>query len=196
MDLHPATLRASSATQAAALDPRPFGSIDWGHFSNPQTSDFVTGTNSLITERSNSQIGVRQGFLGPAPTATLLLGQHPTEHEPLRNNLNLSEQRHLQVSQPLLRGFGLAVNRRNIVVAKRNQQVTDLASSSRSSPWSYACSSSTGIWSACGRTWTPLQALELAGKLYDDNKAVSRSARLRRSKSSAPRPKPPRARRT
>ncbi len=115
-------------TQAVNLDPLMFAGIDWGHFSNPQTSDFVTGTNSFITERSNSRVGVRQGFLSGA-TATLLWANTQQNTNSRRNNFNPSLRSNvtLQVRQPLLRGFGLAVNRRNIVVAKRNQQVTDLA---------------------------------------------------------------------
>ncbi|MCB1021242.1 MAG: TolC family protein [Bryobacterales bacterium] len=159
-------------TQAVALDPRLFASIDWGHFSNPQTSDFVTGTNSLITERSNSQIGVRQGFLSGA-TATLLWANTQQNTNSLRNNFNPSLRSNvtLQVSQPLLRGFGLAVNRRNIVVAKRNQQVTDLAF--KQQVITVVVRVQQLYWdlvSLRSNVDAARQALDLAGKLYDDNK--------------------------
>lgn len=115
-------------TQAANLDPIMFGGIDWGHFSNPQTSDFVTGTNTFITERSNSNVGVRKGFKTGA-TATLVWANSRIDQNSIRNNFNPSLRSNvtLNINQPLLRGFGLAVNTRNITVAKRNQQISDLA---------------------------------------------------------------------
>jgi len=115
-------------TQAVNLDPRLFGGLDWGHFSQPQTTDIVTGTNSFITERTNSTLGIRQGFLTGA-TATLSWANTRQATNSRRNNFdpNTRSSLSLTVNQPLLQGFGLAVNRRNIVVAKRNQQISDLA---------------------------------------------------------------------
>ena len=115
-------------TQAANLDPILFGGIDVGHFSNPQTSDFVTGTNTFITERSNSNLGVRKGFKSGA-TAALIWANTRADTNSLRNNFNPSLRSNVTftMTQPLLRGFGFAVNTRNITVAKRNQEVSDLA---------------------------------------------------------------------
>ena len=115
-------------TQAANLDPILFAGIDVGHFSNPQTSDFVTGTNTFITERSNSNLGIRKGFKSGA-TAGLIWANTRADTNSLRNNFNPSLRSNLTftLTQPLLRGFGFAVNTRNITVAKRNQEVSDLA---------------------------------------------------------------------
>lgn len=159
-------------TQAVNLDPQLFGGINWGHFSNPQTSDFVTGTNSFITERSDSQLGVRQGFLTGA-TATLLWANTRQNTNSLRNNFNPSLRSNvtLQVQQPLMRGFGLAVNRRNIVVAKRNQQVTDLAF--KQQVITVVVRVQQLYWdlvSLRSNAAAAREALGLAVKLYDDNK--------------------------
>lgn len=159
-------------TQAVNLDPRLFGAIDWGHFSNPQTSDFVTGTNSFITERSNSTIGIRQGFLSGA-TATLVWANTQQDTNSRRNNFNPSLRSNvtLQVQQPLLQGFGLAVNRRNIVVAKRNQQVTDLAF--KQQVITVVVRVQQLYWdlvSLRSNAEAAEEALVLARKLYDDNK--------------------------
>ena len=115
-------------TQAVNLDPVLFGGIDWGHFSNPQTSDFVTGTTSFINERSNSNIGARMGFKSGGQ-ATLLWANTRSDTNSVTNNFNPSLRSNvtLTYTQPLMRGFGFAVNTRNITVAKRNQQVSDLA---------------------------------------------------------------------
>ncbi len=59
-----ATGDASSffGTAVPNLDPTLQGSIDWGHFSNPQTSNFTTGTNTFVRETSNSGVNVSKGF--------------------------------------------------------------------------------------------------------------------------------------
>ena len=115
-------------TQAVSLDPVLFGGIDWGHFSNPQTTDVVTGTTTFITESSNSNVGARVGFKTGA-TATMQWVNTSQSTNSLRNNFDpsLRSRVTLTMTQPLLRGFGLAVNTRNITVAKRNQEVSDLA---------------------------------------------------------------------
>ena len=159
-------------TQAVNLDPLLFGGIDWGHFSNPQTTDIVTGTSALVIERSNSRVGVRQGFLTGA-TATLVWANTRQDTNSLRNNFNPSLRSNvtLQVRQPLLRGFGLAVNRRNIVVAKRNQQVTDLAF--KQQVITVVVRVQQLYWdlvSLRSNVEATEEALGLAGKLYDDNK--------------------------
>ncbi len=115
-------------TQAVQLDPSMFGSIDWGHFSNPQTSNFVTGTNTLVNEVSNSVLGLQKNFLTGTQT-TLVWANQRTDVNSLRNNFNPSLRSNvtLRIRQPLMRGFGMAVNSRNIRVAKNNREVSDLA---------------------------------------------------------------------
>lgn len=115
-------------TQSVSLDPVLFAGIDWGHTSSPQASDFVVGSNVLVVEDSTSNIGIRQGFITGA-TASLVYANRHSDSSSINANLNPTNRANLtlSVNQPLLRGFGLAVNKRNIVVAKRNQTITDLA---------------------------------------------------------------------
>ncbi|MEZ5394210.1 MAG: hypothetical protein R2724_15440 [Bryobacterales bacterium] len=88
------------------------------------------------------------------------------------------------------------MNRRNIVVAKRNQQVTDLAFKQQvitvvvrvQQLYRDLVSLRSNVDAARRRSSSPASSMTTTS-------AVSRSARLRRSKSSAPRPKPLRARR-
>ena len=159
-------------TQAVNLDPRLFGNLAWGHFSNPQTNVVVTGTNSFITERTDSQLGIRQGFLTGA-TATVVWANTSQDTNSLRNIFDPSTRSNVtfQVQQPLLQGFGLAVNKRNIVVAKRNQQITDLAF--KQQVITVVVRVQQLYWdlvSLRSNVDATRQALDLAGKLYDDNK--------------------------
>ncbi len=159
-------------TQAVSLDPIAFAGVDWGHTSSPQTSDFVTGTNTLIIEDSNSNIGVRQGFVTGA-TATLIFASRGANTNSLRNNFNPSTRSNLtlQIAQPLLRGWGVAVNTRNIVVAKRNQQISDLAF--KNQVIEVVTRVTNLYWdlvSLRAAADASRESLRLAQKLYDDNK--------------------------
>ena len=110
------------------LDPRLTAGIDWGHFSNPQTTDFITGTNTFIREVSNSNITMRKGFLSGA-TASLGWNNRRSITNSLRSNFNpnLASNISLTVTQPLIQGFGRSLNSRIIRVAKNNQEISDLA---------------------------------------------------------------------
>lgn len=159
-------------TQAVNLDPILFGGIDWGHFSNPQTSDFVTGTTSFINERSNSNLGARMGFK-TGGQATLLWANTRSDTNAVTNNFNPSLRSNvtLTYTQPLMRGFGIAVNTRNITVAKRNQQVSDLAF--KEQVITIVVRIQQLYWdlvSLRANADSAREALRLANKLYEDNR--------------------------
>jgi len=159
-------------TQAVNLDPILFAGIDWGHFSNPQTSDFVTGTTSFINERSNSNVGARMGFK-TGGQATLLWANTRSDTNSLTNNFNpaLRSNVTLTYTQPLMRGFGFAVNTRNITVAKRNQEVSDLAFQDQ--VITIVVRVQQLYWdlvSLNANADSAREALRLAQKLYEDNR--------------------------
>ena len=115
-------------TTTPDLDPTLTGGIDWGHFSNPQTSNFVTGTNTFITQTSNSNLAYRKGFL-TGTTVSLEWANRLQDTNSLRNNFDPSLRSNvtLRIRQRLLQGFGRAVNGRNIRISKNNREVSDLA---------------------------------------------------------------------
>ena len=159
-------------TQAVNLDPSMFGNIDWGHFSNPQTSNFVTGTTSLVREISNSQVGVRQGFPTGA-TAALVWSNSRTDTNSLRTNFNpsLISALTLRLTQPLLQGFGIAVNTRNIRVAKNNHDISNLQFKLQvEEVVTRVAGLYWGLVSLRAQVASQEQNLELAKKLYNDNK--------------------------
>jgi outer membrane protein len=110
-----------------SFDPALIGSLSWAHQTTPQTSSFITGTNSLIQRQDLSSIAAQQYF----PTGTLVnLGLS-------NNNVNTNSARSdfspvtnaslsLTVTQHLLQGFGSAVNTRQIRIARNNREVSDL----------------------------------------------------------------------
>ena len=111
-----------------SLEPTLTGGIDWGHFSNPQTSSFVTGTNTFVREMSNSSIGIQKGFL-TGTNVSLQWANTLSDTNSLRANFDPSLRSNLtlRISQSLLQGFGRSVNSRNIRIAKNNREVSDLA---------------------------------------------------------------------
>ena len=159
-------------TQAVNLDAAIFGNVDWGHFSNPQTSNFVTGTNTLVREISNSQVGLRQGFVSGA-TAALVWANSYNETNSLRSNFNpsLISALTLRITQPLLQGFGVAVNTRNIKVAKNNHEISNLQFKRQvEEVVTRVATIYWGLVSLRAQVDSQTQNLELARKLYEDNK--------------------------
>lgn len=110
------------------LDPRLTAGIDWGHFSNPQTSNFVTGTNTFIQDVSNSSLTVRKGFI-TGGSGSLSWSNRLRDTNSLRSNFNpsLTSSVTLTFRQPLIQGFGRGLNSRIIRVAKNNRKISDLA---------------------------------------------------------------------
>ncbi len=159
-------------TQAVNLDPSIFGNLDWGHFSNPQTNNLVTGTNTLVREISNSQLGVRQGFVTGA-TMALVWANSRAETNSLRTNFNpsLVSALTLRLTQPLLRGFGIAVNTRNIRVANNNHEISNLQFKRQvEEVVTRVAGIYWGLVSLRAQLESQRQNLELANKLYSDNK--------------------------
>ncbi len=163
---------SNSGPQSTALDPVLTGSLQWGHFSQPQTTNFLTGTTSLVTRQKLYNFGVQQGFL-TGTQAQLGYNNTLNDSNNARNDFNpvTSSNMDLYVSQHLLQGFGLAINNRNIRIAKNNVQVADLV---------FKQQVINTVANVIGLYWDLVaynedvavkqQALALAQKLYNDNK--------------------------
>ena len=110
------------------LEPVFTGNLNWAHQTTPQNNVITTGTTSLISRNSLYNFGVSQGFQSGG-TATLSYNNTNTFQNAPRNSLNpfTSSFLDLQISQPLLQGFGFALNNRYVRIAKNNIRVTDYA---------------------------------------------------------------------
>jgi outer membrane protein TolC len=146
--------------------------LQWGHFTSPQTTTFLTGTTSLITRSKVYNLGVQQSFL-TGTTAQLGYNNNIAQSNNLRNDFNpvTSANMELVVSQRLLQGFGVAINNRNIRIAKNNIRVADLV---------FKQQVINTVANVIGLYWDLVafyedvavrrQALALAERLYNDNK--------------------------
>jgi outer membrane protein TolC len=121
------TVGVAPGTSIPNLDPVLTGNIGWAHQTTPQNNTITTGTTSAINTNKTANFGVSQGFL-TGTNATLSYNNTNTDANAILSNYNptTSSSVDLQVTQHLLQGFGLAINNRNIRVAKNNIKVNDL----------------------------------------------------------------------
>jgi outer membrane protein len=107
-------------------DPQIIGTLQWGHTTTPEQNTITSGTTSLTSQNSTYNVGVTQGFSSGA-TATVSYNNLVQDQNSVRNLLNpyTTASVGLTVTQPLLQGFGLALNRRNIRIARNFMRVND-----------------------------------------------------------------------
>jgi outer membrane protein TolC len=114
-------------TPVPAFDPTLTGLIDWSHVTTPQANFFSFGTNALVTRTTTAGAGYEQRF----STGTQVSVNFNNSRTGL-NSLNTSynpftaSSLGLTVTQPLLRGFGMSLNRRFIRIASNQQKITNL----------------------------------------------------------------------
>jgi outer membrane protein len=121
------TLIQATGSTVPNLDPTVYAFVQEGRNTNPQSSAFVTGTNNLLTTSRISTFGYAQNFV----TGTQIqagLSNSTINTTSLRGDLNPSTSATLgiNITQPLLQGFGVAVNSRYIQIAKNNREASDL----------------------------------------------------------------------
>lgn len=115
-----------TGTSVPNLDPQLIGSAGWNHTADIQNSIFVPGLRSLNAETTNASVGYQQGFTTGASVDVFFRNSRLDTNSPLLlYNPSTASSVGVTVTQPLLRGFGFAVNRRYIRIASNNRQVSD-----------------------------------------------------------------------
>src|ERR1039457_6828786 len=122
-----ASALSASGPAIPSLDPMFTGGLSWGHLTTPQTSAFLTGTNSLIQNQDVGNFGIQQAFL-TGTTVSLGLNNTKTASNNPRSDFSpaTSSSLTLGLTQHLLQGFGPGVNSRQIRIAKNNREVSDI----------------------------------------------------------------------
>ncbi len=121
------TTALSNGSPIPLFDPALVYQLNWTHQTTPETNPGITGANALATNTTLFNGGYVQGF-GPG---TQLNVTYNNSRETL-NSINsfyspfTTSNFGFTVTQPLLRGFGLAVNRRFIRIAKTEKKIADL----------------------------------------------------------------------
>ena len=121
------TIAQSNGTSVPVFDPAIVGQLNWTHQTTPQSNSITTGTPSLISETTLANAGIQRGFSTGAVAGLMFNNSHQALNS-LRTAYNpyTGSNLGLNVSQPLLRGFGLGLNRRFIRIAGDEQRIGGL----------------------------------------------------------------------
>lgn len=155
-----------------AYDPLLSLGISGSHLSQPQNSFSSQGTTNLIQTQSTGSGGYVQGF---STGTTLALNYDATRSDAnwLRSDYNPYSigSLGLTITQPLLQGFSIDVNRRFIKIAGNEQQITNLVFNQQLiNTISSVIRLYWDLVSLRADVTVKEQALATAQKLYDDNK--------------------------
>ena len=162
----------SSGPLIPQYDPTISGLLNWAHQSTTEYNPLLTGSsNWLLSNNFNGNIGWTQGF-SPGTQLSVTFDNTRLTSNAARYTYNpiLSSSLGFTITQPLLRGFGIELNRRYIHIAKNNQKIADLVFRQQ------VIDTVAGI----ARLYTDLvslnedlkvkrEALRLAERLYEDN---------------------------
>ncbi len=157
---------------APSYDPAFTSTLQWGHTTAPQLNSFIAGTSAVVNEATTYNFGIAQGFITGAQAQLGFNNAFQKTTSP-RTDLNpaYNSSLALQFSQPLLQGFGVALNNRFIRIAKNNLKVAD---------YNFQQQLITTVNSVINLYWDLVsfnedvivkqKALALSQKLYEDNK--------------------------
>src|ERR1700680_3098894 len=109
-------------------DPAISGLMNWAHLSTAEYNPLLTGgSNWLASNNFNGNLGWTQGFsLGTQVSMTFDNTRLTSNAARYTYDPILSSSLGFTVTQPLLRGFGIELNRRYIHIAKNNEKIADL----------------------------------------------------------------------
>jgi outer membrane protein len=113
--------------QPPALDPVLYLYANFAHNTSPISNPISTGVPSLVLDYRTYVAQYQQSFLTGTFTQLTYGSTHNNYNSPY-NDVNPYTTGYLDlvINQSLLQGFGIAVNNRNIRVAKNNLKVTDI----------------------------------------------------------------------
>ena len=159
-------------TSPPNLDPYLFAYVNFQHSTSPLSNTFVSQIPFLLNDSRTIEFGYGQSFLSGTNAQLTYFSQRSSINSPA-NVLNPYTNGFIDfyVTQNVLQGWGIAVNNRNIRVAKNNMKVTDLQ---------VKLQVITTISAALNLYWDLVsfnedlrikqQALKAAEKLYEDNR--------------------------
>jgi len=121
------TVPLSTGPAIPQFDPALTGQLNWTHTSTPDVDPAAYGTNALNGNTTNANAAYTQGF-GPGTELNVGFNNSRYTTNSLQSIFSpyTTSSLGFTVTQPLLRGFGLAVNRRFIRISKNEQKIANL----------------------------------------------------------------------
>jgi outer membrane protein TolC len=109
------------------LDPQLYLSESAGHQTTPLTNEQLNQTSALTNDYRQLVMQYSQQFITGTNAQLTFLDYHSLENSPANLfNPAITSFLDLQISQNLLQGFHIAVNNRDIRIAKNNMKVSNL----------------------------------------------------------------------
>lgn len=109
------------------LDPSIQEASTFAHRTTPQPNASQSQTSALVDASRNHSATYQQGFMTGGSASLSFKDSYLKENSPTDAlNPSVAQSLSISVQQNLLRGFGRAVNERNIVVARNNLAMSDL----------------------------------------------------------------------
>jgi len=117
----------STGTPVPLFDPYATGQLNWAHVSTPELSTLSYGVPNLVSNGFNANAGLTDAF----STGTQVNVAFDNSHQSLNalsSNYNpyTTSSLGFTVTQPLVRGFGPALNRRFIRIAANDRKINTL----------------------------------------------------------------------
>ncbi|MDQ6698873.1 MAG: TolC family protein, partial [Acidobacteriota bacterium] len=163
----------SPGPRIPAFDPALVGQLNLSHQTTPQTSSFIAGTNALTSNNVLGNFGVQQAFAS-GTAFNLGFNSSRLNQNATRPDFNpyTNASLGLTITQPLLQGFGFAVNRRFIRIAGNNERISDYAFQQQLiDTLSSVIRLYWDLVSLNEDARVKRQSLALAQKLYEDNQS-------------------------
>jgi len=167
------TAAQSNGTAVPAYDPAIVGQLNWTHQTTQQLSVLTDGLNPLVTNTTLANAGIQQGFASGAQ-ASLNFDNSRQRLNALTSQYNpfTGSSLGLNVTQPLLRGFGARLNRRYIRIAGNERRIASLLFRQQLIATVYGVIRLyTDFVALCEDEKVKRETLDLAQKLYADVKA-------------------------
>jgi outer membrane protein len=121
------TVITQSGPPIPVYDPALVGNVSWAHQTVPESSTFIAGTDELIQRQDLSGLTYQQGFqTGTSISVGLNNSTTIGNSSSTLFNPVTSASLGITVTQHLLEGFSLAVNQRQIQIARNNRELSDL----------------------------------------------------------------------
>jgi outer membrane protein TolC len=121
------TAPLSTGPAIPLFDPLLAAQINWTHQTTPEINFASAGVPALATNTTSVNSSYSQGF-GPGTELTVSFNNARQTLNSFSSNFSpyTTSSLGFTITQPLLRGFGLAVNRRFIRIAKNEGKIADL----------------------------------------------------------------------
>lgn len=121
------TIPQSNGTPVPIYDPSITGQLNWQHQTVPQNFLVNNGSNALTYSGFVANTGFQQGF----STGAQVSANFNNNHESINSLNNLfnpytGSSLGFTITQPLVRGFGISLNRRFIRIAGNEQKIGSL----------------------------------------------------------------------